>query len=206
LLDEPLSALDAHLSIRMQTVLTGLQKELGITFVYVTHSQSEAFAMADRVVIMSRGRVEQIGTPQEIYRRPVNRFVAEFIGGKNILSGHVRASGDGDTLKISSEHGLFELRAPHERKLGAGDRVTLCVSADRMHLGTQQTRKSNSLRCTVVGQEFVGSMITVYLESGTGLELKVQTPHSASGDAQLRDGDVVFVEWSEDDVLLLAEA
>jgi len=77
LLDEPLSALDANLVIRMQAVLTQLQRELGITFVYVTHSQSEAFAMADRVVIMSQGRIDQIGTPKDIYRAPANRFVAE---------------------------------------------------------------------------------------------------------------------------------
>lgn len=85
LLDEPLSALDAHLVIRMQGVLTKLQKELGITFVYVTHSQSEAFAMADRVVIMAQGEIAQIGTPQEIFRAPRNRFVAEFVGRNNIL-------------------------------------------------------------------------------------------------------------------------
>ena len=89
LLDEPLSALDAHLVIRMQAVLTQLQKELDITFVYVTHSQSEAFAMADRVIIMNVGEVSQIGTPKDIYRSPTNRFVAEFVGRNNILSGKV---------------------------------------------------------------------------------------------------------------------
>lgn len=87
LLDEPLSALDAHLVIRMQGVLTRLQKELGITFVYVTHSQSEAFSMADRVVIMGRGEIEQIGQPQDIFRAPRSRFVAEFVGRNNILPG-----------------------------------------------------------------------------------------------------------------------
>ena len=87
LLDEPLSALDAHLVIRMQGVLTRLQRELGITFVYVTHSQSEAFAMANRIVIMSEGRVVQVGQPREIYRTPENRFVAEFVGRNNILAG-----------------------------------------------------------------------------------------------------------------------
>ena len=80
LMDEPLSALDAHLKVRMQTVLSNLQRELGITFVYVTHSQSEAFSMADRVVIMSAGRVQQIGRPQEVYDRPASLFVATFIG------------------------------------------------------------------------------------------------------------------------------
>jgi len=91
LLDEPLSALDAHLVIRMQGVLTKLQRELGITFVYVTHSQSEAFAMADRVVIMGDGEIMQIGSAREIYRSPKNRFVAEFVGRNNILSGTVTA-------------------------------------------------------------------------------------------------------------------
>jgi len=86
LLDEPLSALDAHLVIRMQGVLTKLQKELGITFVYVTHSQSEAFAMADRVVIMGHGEIAQIGAPRDIFRAPKNRFVAEFVGRNNILT------------------------------------------------------------------------------------------------------------------------
>lgn len=87
LLDEPLSALDAHLVIRMQSVLTRLQKELGITLVYVIHSRSEAFAMADRVVIMGHGEIAQIGTPQEIVWAPRSRFVAEFVGRNNILPG-----------------------------------------------------------------------------------------------------------------------
>ena len=92
LLDEPLSALDANLVIRMQSMLTRLQRELGITFVYVTHSQSEAFAMADRVVIMSRGHIAQIGMPKDIYRAPENRFVAEFVGRNNIISGTVKST------------------------------------------------------------------------------------------------------------------
>ncbi|MBV5334041.1 ABC transporter ATP-binding protein, partial [bacterium] len=92
---EPLSALDAHLSVRMQALLRSLQRELGITFIYVTHSQTEAFSMADRVVVMSRGKVEQIGAPKDIYRHPVNRFVAEFIGNVNILRGRVESVANG---------------------------------------------------------------------------------------------------------------
>src|SRR3546814_17616466 len=79
----------------MQTVLSNRQRELGITFVYVTHSQSEAFSMADRVVIMSRGKIEQIGDPQEIYRAPRTKFVAEFLGSSNLFSGRVAALADG---------------------------------------------------------------------------------------------------------------
>ena len=117
LLDEPLSALDAHLVIRMQGVLTRLQKELGITFVYVTHSQSEAFAMADRVVIMSDGVIEQVGSAREIYRAPASRFVAEFVGRNNILSGTVKGE------VIETALGSFPVSAP------AGPAV-LVISAD----------------------------------------------------------------------------
>ena len=108
LLDEPMSALDANLVVRMQAVLARLQRDLGITFVYVTHSQSEAFAMADRVVIMSRGVVEQIGTPQQVYRSPANRFVAEFVGANNIISGIVTDYREG---VVTAETALGMLRA-----------------------------------------------------------------------------------------------
>ena len=114
LLDEPLSALDANLVIRMQSMLTRLQRELGITFVYVTHSQSEAFAMADRVVIMSRGQIAQIGAPKDIYRAPDNRFVAEFVGRNNIITGQVKSS-SGKVVTISGHLGDF--------KVHLGDRV-----------------------------------------------------------------------------------
>ncbi|MEL6683071.1 MAG: ABC transporter ATP-binding protein, partial [Pseudomonadota bacterium] len=113
LLDEPLSALDANLVIRMQGVLTRLQKELGITFVYVTHSQSEAFAMADRVVIMSQGDIAQIGAPKDIYRAPANRFVAEFVGRNNILSGKVVGI-ESKSVQISAPQGTFIARNPDQ--------------------------------------------------------------------------------------------
>ena len=113
LLDEPLSALDAHLVIRMQSVLTNLQRELGITFVYVTHSQSEAFAMADRVAIMSDGKIAQIGVPRDIYREPANRFVAEFVGRNNIISGRVLGV-DTQTVQVETSIGQFTVVADKE--------------------------------------------------------------------------------------------
>ncbi len=109
LLDEPLSALDAHLRVKMQSELTRLHRELGITFLYVTHNQSEAFAMAGRVVIMKDGHVQQIGTPNEVYRAPANHFVAEFVGTNNILGGTVRELGEG---QIVVETGFGRFRAP----------------------------------------------------------------------------------------------
>jgi spermidine/putrescine transport system ATP-binding protein len=115
LLDEPLSALDAHLVIRMQGVLTKLQKELGITFVYVTHSQSEAFAMADRVVIMGHGEIAQIGQPKEIFRAPKTRFVAEFVGRNNILPGDK----PGQEIVVAADRMQVDTTSPGDHALKA---------------------------------------------------------------------------------------
>jgi spermidine/putrescine transport system ATP-binding protein len=89
LLDEPLSALDANLRVHMQAEMKRLQQTLGIAFVYITHNQSEAFSMADRVVVMNQGKIEQIGTPREIYLWPQTRFAAEFVGSNNLLEGRI---------------------------------------------------------------------------------------------------------------------
>ncbi|CDF81571.1 Spermidine/putrescine import ATP-binding protein PotA [Pseudomonas knackmussii B13] len=202
LLDEPLSALDAHLSVRMQGVLTGLQKDLGITFVYVTHSQSEAFAMADRVVIMSRGRIEQIGTPQEVFREPRNRFVAEFVGGKNILGGSVEGFDASGLVRIKSVHGAFFARPPKDRNLLPGEAVNLCLGADLIQLGERPTL-ANRLECHVIGEEFVGSMVNVHLETASGLELQVQKPHAEYDGLGLQSGQKVFAAWDSASALVL---
>jgi spermidine/putrescine transport system ATP-binding protein len=205
LLDEPLSALDANLKVRMQGVLTELQKEIGITFVYVTHSHSEAFAMADRVVIMSRGRVEQIGTPQQIYTQPRNRFVAEFIGGKNIIEGHVAGTADGQVM-IESEHGRFEASVADARGLTRQESVTLCVGAEHIQFIDPAQAARNRLTCRVVGEEFVGSMNTIYLETETGLELQAQAPYTGRAGSAIKDGDRVCVTWDPGAALILGHA
>lgn len=191
LLDEPLSALDAHLVIRMQAVLTQLQRELGITFVYVTHSQSEAFAMADRVVIMSKGEVAQIGTPKEIYRAPATRFVAEFVGRNNILSGTVTASAEGHS-QIDTPSGSFSVAAP----LAVGTQARFVISADLVHLSPEKPQAENTLRCRLLSEEFVGSMVTMFLESDDGHEFKVQMQERELSKFDLKGGDHVWLDWS----------
>jgi spermidine/putrescine transport system ATP-binding protein len=165
LLDEPLSALDAHLVIRMQGVLTKLQRELGITFVYVTHSQSEAFAMADRVVIMSKGEISQIGSGRDIYRTPANRFVAEFVGRNNIFSGTVNAAGIIDTPV-----GTFEV----DSKLQSGQALSFVVAADVVSLSVEKSQSRNTFTAQLISEEFVGSMVTLFFEAAGGMEVKVQ--------------------------------
>ncbi|MEL7275886.1 MAG: ABC transporter ATP-binding protein [Pseudomonadota bacterium] len=196
LLDEPLSALDAHLVIRMQSVLTRLQRELGITFVYVTHSQSEAFAMADRVVIMSRGEIAQIGTPREVYRAPRTRFVAEFVGRNNILPGRVIAC-DAGTATVETALGTFSV----EGAATVGAAVSIVVSADMMQIGSPQ----NAIEATVISEEFVGSVVTAFLEAQDGTELKVQVQERALADLDLRAGSTLTLGWSPGDGHLLVE-
>ncbi|MEO1548966.1 MAG: ABC transporter ATP-binding protein [Pseudomonadota bacterium] len=197
LLDEPLSALDAHLVIRMQAVLTKLQRELGITFVYVTHSQSEAFAMADRVVIMSKGQIAQVGTPREVYRAPRTRFVAEFVGRNNILTGQVTGSETGH-VTLDTPLGAFRVpgEAPH------GSTASIVVSADRMQVGPGE----NTLEARVVSEEFVGAMVTVFLEAPDGTELKVQMQERALGEIDLTAGRALSLSWTTAEGHLLQEA
>lgn len=196
LLDEPLSALDAHLVIRMQSVLTKLQRELGITFVYVTHSQSEAFAMADRVVIMSKGDIAQVGTPREVYRAPKTRFVAEFVGRNNILPGTV-ASASKEKVTVETALGAFTVKGTAPK----GAQASIVVAGDMMQVGAGE----NTLKATVISEEFVGSMVTAFLEAEDGTELKVQVQERALADLDLETGNTVTLGWAASDGHLLME-
>lgn len=201
LLDEPLSALDANLVIRMQAVLTRLQKELGITFVYVTHSQSEAFAMADRVAIMSQGDLAQVGAPKDIYRAPANRFVAEFVGRNNILAGSVRAH-SGDTVSVATPSGEFVAAAPADRR-APGDALTFVVSADLVSVSIERPEAVNKVRCTLISEEFIGSVVTLFVESADGHEFKVQMPERELIELDLHSGSTVWLSWLPRDAHVL---
>ena len=202
LLDEPLSALDANLVVRMQGVLSRLQKDLGITFVYVTHSQSEAFAMADRVVIMSRGVVEQIGAPRKIFREPASRFVAEFVGSNNILEGKV-VDGSDDRIRVDTPIGAIETRPPPGREPSAGDSVQLVISADCISLSKNADQSSNRCRCRVVSEEFVGTVITLLVETDDGVELKIQKQQRELDMFRLDDQESLYASWAPEDVYVL---
>ncbi|SFC22028.1 ABC transporter ATP-binding protein [Tropicimonas isoalkanivorans] len=185
LLDEPLSALDAHLVIRMQGVLSRLQKELGITFVYVTHSQSEAFAMADRVVIMGHGEIAQIGRPQEIFRNPKTRFVAEFVGRNNILSGTV----SGGEIDIDG------MRFPMPDTPDGPAEIV--VAADRMQVsGTPP--EAPAVPAEFVSEEFAGTGIICYFEGPAGEELKAQVTEDALAALEPEPGRRFWLNWAPD--------
>ena len=218
LLDEPLSALDANLVVRMQGVLSRLQKELGITFVYVTHSQSEAFAMADRVVIMSKGVIEQIGTPQEVYRKPASQFVANFVGSNNILSGSLQSM-DGSSVTIDTEIGLVQANLPVDRACLQGSHLGLVISADAMSLSVDDDSSNssrthinqthadqpsdNQFRCRLISEEFVGAMVTLLVETDSGFELRIQLfqkelDQIGFSESASNNGTFLWVSWSRE--------
>ena len=202
LLDEPLSALDANLVVRMQGVLSRLQKDLGITFVYVTHSQSEAFAMADRVVIMSDGLIAQIGSPREVYRNPANRFVAEFVGTNNILTGRV-AGLTAERIGIDTDLGRFQAARPDRLSLDDGQPVTFVVSADLVQWSGAEATLENRLACSLISEEFVGSMVTLFLETAEGVEFKVQTSQRVLERLDLSGAKTMFASWSPEHAHIL---
>jgi spermidine/putrescine transport system ATP-binding protein len=134
LLDEPMSALDLKLRQEMQVEVKNLQARLGITFVFVTHDQDEALVMSDRIAVMSRGRLEQVGPPEQLYERPRTRFVAEFLAVRNVLKARVLAAGGGRArLRIGSE---LELEAALDTAFAEGAEVWVGVRPERIVLAT----------------------------------------------------------------------
>ena len=202
LLDEPLSALDAHLIIRMQNELTRLHRELGITFFYVTHSQSEAFALADRVIIMNEGKVVQIGAPREIYSAPSNRFVAEFVGTNNIIEGTVKRR-SGDVVEVDTPVGEIRAVASPSSDLREGQVVDLVISADRVMLNQEREDSHNQLSASLISEEFVGSVVTLYLQAQGTEEFRVQFQQRELAGIDLSDNRRLNVSWSPEDVFIL---
>jgi len=201
LLDEPLSALDAHLRIRMQSEITQLQKQLGITFAYVTHNQSEAFAMASRVAIMSDGLIQQIGSPREVYRAPANHFVAEFVGSNNILTGTVVAL-DGDRATVDTAHGKFNVPVPDPAPI-KGDTLKLVVSADLIAISDSAGEYENVIAGELISEEFIGSVITLYLDIGDGTVFRVQKQQHELDALDYASGRKLFASWQGKDTYVL---
>jgi spermidine/putrescine transport system ATP-binding protein len=185
LLDEPLSALDLKLRKEMQIELKRLQTETGITFIFVTHDQEEALTMSDRIAVMSAGHILQVGTARDIYTRPVNRFVADFIGETNFLMGTV----EGGKVKLTSG-ALIEvpgLPAP-------GTKVTLAVRPEQIRLA--EPGEAGALTATVTNLVYFGTDTHYHLalSDGTGVVARVQSP--ASGAAGIETGAKIGLRFT----------
>jgi len=163
LLDEPLGALDLKLRKEMQLELKSLQKEVGITFIYVTHDQGEALTMSDRIAVMNFGRVLQMGPAVEIYERPANRFVADFIGESNFLDGKVR-SVKGDQAVVYLPAWEQELAGVITSKVNVGDDVAISIRPEKIRLLNNSESSENGIEGTVVNSTYIGSDTHLYLD------------------------------------------
>jgi spermidine/putrescine transport system ATP-binding protein len=209
LLDEPLSALDLKLRQEMQLELRSLQKALGSTFVFVTHDQTEALVMSDRIAIMNGGRLVQCGTPQEIYRRPSSVFVADFIGQANLLAGEVRGPAPGG-VRFRLKNGM-EVSARAARQHAAGTAATLSVRPESMDIlnGGEENRNAqsadpgNSLSGIVREAVFLGPRMRVLVDLGGGVQLWAER-REEEGQG-LSPGAQVIVHWPVSAGLVLSE-
>ena len=191
LLDEPLGALDLKLRRQLQLELKRIQAEVGITFVYVTHDQEEALTMSDQIAVMHAGRVEQVGTPEELYERPSSRFVADFIGSTNLLRGVVEA--DGSVRLTTGEL----VRAAHDG-LGAGAEVEISIRPESIDL--VETDVAGSLRGQVEQAAYLGTNLSYQVRTADGLVLSVLAPKTGR---RRPVGSDVGVSWAPSEALVL---
>jgi spermidine/putrescine transport system ATP-binding protein len=203
LLDEPLGALDAKLRIEMQSELKSLQRQMGITFIHVSHNQGEALVMADRIAVLNSGRFEQIDTPQAVYRKPKTRFVADFVGRNNIVEGVVKSI-KGNEVSLETPHGM-QVAAAGDRKFSTGEKASMVIRADLMRaLPGGGAKAQNKITGVIKGLEYAGSVILIVLDIGNGKELKVEQHESLSrAEGAPRHGATLTATWSPSDVYFL---
>ena len=198
LLDEPLSALDAKVRIALREELKGLQRDLGITTIYVTHDQEEALSMSDRVVVMNEGRIEQLGTPFEIYNRPRTRFVASFVGTLNILKAQVVDAGQG-AIRINGQ----DLRAA--RQLAERDGETCSVALRPEAVSLQDPGNGcNRINGVIEEVSFLGAIVRIKVGLGD-THIKLDRFNSPGSPPPAR-GEAVTLHFAPEDVLPLEAA
>jgi spermidine/putrescine transport system ATP-binding protein len=207
LLDEPLGALDAKLREEMQVELIHLQREVEVTFVFVTHAQVEALALSHRIAVMREGRVEQVDEPARLYGAPRSRFVADFIGHINQLEACVRQAEHGHHVHLEIA-GLGEALAPPHTGIAVGTKGIFAIRPEQVRIGTHEevSELKNHFRGEVLHFLYRGdvTMYSVRLANGTVMDTLL--PNSAPGRAKLFEvGDQVMVGWRHDAGVFLHE-
>jgi spermidine/putrescine transport system ATP-binding protein len=193
LLDEPLGALDLKLRKQMQLELKGIQHDIGITFVHVTHDQEEAMTMADQIAVMKGGRVEQLGTPTELYETPSTAFVASFLGVSNLIPGTVSGP---DTVRL---HSGPEVHVRADALAGRMGEVAVGIRPEKIELGEGQ---SNSLDGTVVEEAYVGVSTQYIVETGCG-RLTVYRQNATLGLNGASPGQRLTLSWSPESTFVV---
>ena len=200
LMDEPLSNLDAQLRRQMRVELRRLQRQVGITTIFVTHDQEEALTLSDRLVVMNRGRIEQAGTPIELYRKPRTPFVAQFLGHPNFLFGTVAGRrGTEVTVQLGAQqvHAFYESPVDH----GAPVAVVLRAESAALHK-TAPSARVNTLQGTIAYAVYLGTSSEYEVMLADGIRLRV-IEQMASGLPSFTEGEEVVVSWAPEDSIVL---
>ena len=203
LLDEPLSALDPFLRVRMREELKRLQTDLGITFIHVTHSQEEAMALSDLIVVMNDGKIEQVGDSRTIYNKPGSQFVARFIGGHNVIEGE-KIIESGDKKIFQAINGAkFELP---DLKMKKGGSCSIAIRSDHIKFSNSPLEAVNgsvNLKGRVSTVEYVGSSVRIGVDQEISEDFSVRCSEAVFFNQPLEVGDEVFFGWKKSDVEVL---
>jgi len=203
LLDEPLGALDLKLRKEMQLELKTLQREVGITFIYVTHDQEEALTMSDRIAVMSKGHALQIGAPEEIYERPANKFVADFIGETNFIDGVVKAQ-NGATIEIEWV-GTGTICVESSRTFTNGQQVAVAVRPEKLRLNTE-IKDGNNLKGRVEDVIYIGTDTHYGVRFAGGQKVRVREQNVMQGHHEMvHVGDEVSISFTYESPRVLTE-
>ena len=203
LLDEPLSALDEYLRLQMRGELRRMQGDLGITFIHVTHTQPEAIALADLVVVMDQGHIEQAASARDVYTKPLTAYVARFMGGQNVFAGRVSEITNGVVVLDMPERGRIEFPASNPVP-SIGSTAHVSVRRDRIHLTKQNAAGIvNTVSGKVRAIEYQGTWVKVTLEGATSEDFVVNLPDTEFFVDTVNPGDTVRAYWKPLDVHLL---
>ena len=199
LLDEPLGGLDRLLQLRMRVELRALQRELGITFIHVTHNQEEALSMADRIVVMGDAVVQQVGSPEHLARHPRNEFVAKFMGDNNVLHGKISAA-SGGTVTIDTPHGKVEVEGAGT----VGADASMAIRASAVKVNTGNAGEPNTLTARLDFAEYLGDSVKLHMDlNGTPFMAKV--PGDRYAEIRALEGKDVTATWAREDGHLLEQ-
>ncbi|MDQ8728497.1 ABC transporter ATP-binding protein [Bradyrhizobium sp. LHD-71] len=202
LMDEPLSALDKNLREEMQVETKHLQREIGVTVVFVTHDQTEALTMADRVAVLDHGRLQQIGSPHDLYEMPQTAFVAGFVGETNFCRGLARdAAGAREHVTVTLDSGPI-VEATAMQAVAAGSRVRLAVRPERIALANAENA---TLTARVTDAIYAGNATRLILEAPGGLQLRLRLPVGGERVAP-RLGELVGLRWQAEDARVFGDA
>ena len=197
LMDEPLSNLDAKLRVEMRETIRSIQRNVGITTVYVTHDQEEAMAVSDRIAVMNLGEIQQIGTPQAIYQRPANLFVASFIGRTNLLDGEIRMENGTANLSVASGYTVPVTTLLSEEQ--KNQKVVVSVRPEEFIIN----RDGEGIPATVVSSTFLGLNMHYFLKLDDGTE--VQVIQEAELDSCLPDGAKIHLKLKQNKINIFCQ-